>query len=140
MLVSQTRPIQAKTPHWQALPASATVQLEMPADSVYRCIVPPLQVTAETNTLRTQLKAWTLARSFRCSDDGWRSWTEAIHRVRKLADGSRQDDPDTGILLRERGEDGAVREAFVLLRADKERTQATTGPPRILANALAEEE
>jgi len=132
VLVSQNRPLQSKTPHWQAVPATRTVELEMPEASVFSCVVPPLQITSESNTFGTRLDAWNLARSLRCSADGFRTWTEAVHHARRLPDGTRESGPNTGVLLRERAGDGSAREISVLLRSDPERRDATTGPPRIV--------
>jgi hypothetical protein len=140
VLVNRTQPLQAKTPLWQRLIASQTVELEMPPDSKFRCLVPPLQVDSEINAFGTKLKAWLLTRPVRCSSDGWQSWTESTHRVRKLPDASRELAEDTGLLLREWDASGAVRETFVLLRSDKAKREATTGPPQILRDALADED
>jgi hypothetical protein len=141
VLVNQQQPIQIKTPHWQPLPAKETVELSMPDGSGFRCIVPPLVVTADANDFGTKLKAWLLTRSFICSGDGFRTWTEYEHRVRVLPDGSREEPvADTGALLRERGTDQVVRHTFVLLRTTPERREATTGPPKILPGVAVDPE
>jgi hypothetical protein len=140
VLVSQDRPIQLKTPQWQPLLARATVELQMPSGSAFRCVAPPLEVKSEANAPGTKLKAWRLTRSVRCSSDGWRSWTESIHRVKSLPDGSREVGPDAGLLLRDRDRNGNVRETFALLRSDQEHREATTGPPQILSNAVADQD
>jgi hypothetical protein len=131
-LVNQNAPIQAKTPHWQALPAGETVELQMPPDSRFRCIAPPLEVTPQTNTLRTELKAWRMARRVLCSSDGWHSWTESTLRVRQVVAGEREIGDDAGLLLREQDTGGRVRQTFVLLRSEPEQREASTGPPRVV--------
>jgi hypothetical protein len=140
VLVNQTKPLQAKTPRWQPLLANQTVELEMPPDSKFRCLLPPLQVESEINAFGTQLKAWLLKRTVRCSSDGWQSWTESAHRVRMVPGASPESGEDTGLLLREWDASGSVRESFVLLRSDKDKLEATTGPPQILHDALADQD
>jgi hypothetical protein len=140
VLVTQNQPLQTKTPLWQPLPASETVALQMPAGSGFRCIVTPVRVSSDANTWGTKLKAWGLARSVLCSGDGWRSWTESIHREHLQLGAPREVAPDNGLLLRERGDDGGVRHSFVVMRSDKEKREATTGPPRILEGVPAEDD
>ena len=130
VLVSQTKPIQIKTPLWQSLPASQSVELSMPEGSGFRCVVTPLEVKAQANDFGTKLVAWSMLRRFVCSADGFRSWTEYQHEVRLRPDGTREDSPETGALLRERN--GAqVVETYALMRTTPERREATTGPPQI---------
>jgi hypothetical protein len=140
VLVNQNAPIQAKTPHWQALPAGETVELEMPAASHFRCIAAPLQVSAQANVLGTELKAWRFERHVLCSSDGWRSWSEAVHRVRVPIGGERVVGEDAGLLLREQDAAGGVRQTYVLLRSGPQHHDATTGPPQVLDGVAVEEE
>jgi hypothetical protein len=138
--VSQNQPLQKKTPLWQPLPAPQTVELAMPEGSGFRCIVTPLQVAAEANDFGTKLKAWLLTRYLRCSSDGWRHWTEYGYRVKVLPDGSRTEEGEAGALLRELSADQTVLHSFVHLRSDKERREATTGPPQILPGVAVDED
>jgi hypothetical protein len=134
VLVTQDQPLQRKTPLWQQLPAAETVELQMPEGSSYRCIVPPLDVTNEANMFETKLKLWRLSRSFLCSNDDFHSWNETILRVNIAADGSREYSQGAGLLLRERvSGDDTPHKMFVLMRPDKERREATVGPPQIIA-------
>jgi hypothetical protein len=75
-----------------------------------------------------------------CSNDGWHSWSEYAHGVRVLPDGTREMLPVPEALLREREADSSVRQTYVLLRSDKEQREATTGPPKILANVKVDED
>jgi len=137
VLVSQTEPLQRKTPRWQSLPARETVEMAMPPGSRFRCVASPLVVKSEGDDFGKVLEAWHLKRSFHCSSDDFRTWTETLLQVRLDADGSRQlVGSDAGILLRQRDEDGTVRETFVLMRSDKEKIHATTGPPKIIGPAV----
>lgn len=136
VLVSQREPLQRKTPRWQSLPARETVELAMPPGAKFRCMVAPLSVTSEGDDFGKSLEAWHLKRSFHCSADGFMTWTETVLQVRLDADGSRKIiGPDAGILLRQREPDGSVRESFVLMRSDKEKIHATTGPPKFIGPA-----
>ena len=139
-LVNQNAPIQAKTPHWQALPAGETVELQMPPESRFRCVVSPLEVTTQANILGTELKAWLFARRVLCSSDDWRTWTESTHRVRERIGAGREAGEDAGLLLREQQPDGRVRETYVLLRSDPEKREATLGPPHVLPGVEVDED
>ena len=131
-MVSQNQPLQKPTPRWQPLPARQTVELGMPPGSSFRCIVTPLQIAAEANDFGTKLKAWLLTRHLRCTSDGWQRWTEYGYRIRVLPDGSREEPAELGALLRELSADQkTVLHSYVLLRSDKEKREATTGPPKI---------
>jgi hypothetical protein len=132
VLVNQNQPIQAKTPHWQALPARETVELQMPPRTAFRCLVAPLDIATRANALGTELKAWLLARRVLCSSDGFRTFTESIHRVRVPIGAPREVGDDAGLLLREQDDAGRVRHTFVLLRSEPEPRAATTGPPRVI--------
>jgi hypothetical protein len=133
VMVNQTEPMQKKNPWWQPLPARDTVELEMPPGSKFRCMVPPLDVKAKPNEYGSDLEAWMFKRSFLCSNDGFRTWSETQLQVRQSVKGKRKVVPDdAGILLRERGDDGVVRELYVLMRSDKEKTTPTYGPPQII--------
>jgi hypothetical protein len=139
-LVSQTEPLQQKTPHWQALDAERTLELEMPPQSAYRCLVTPLRVAAKANTWGTKLLAWAMERTLLCSSDDYRTWIESTLRVTLRADGTRDVGADAGAVLRSRmGEDG-VRQMFVLMRSDQERREATVGPPQILSTTLPDDD
>jgi hypothetical protein len=139
-LVSQHRPQQTKTPRWQPLAPTDTVELAMPPGSRFRCVVTPLQVTAEANDFGTKLKAWVLARSLLCSGDDFRSWTEHGHGVRLPADGERAITSEATALLRERDAGSDPRHTFVLVRADEESRAAATGPPRVLPGVAVDED
>jgi hypothetical protein len=138
--VSQTDPIQIKTPLWQPLAPQDSVDLAMPPGSRFRCNVTPLSITADANDFGTKLKGWTLARTLTCSDDGWRSWTEYLHSTKVQPDGSREIGWVPQALLRERDPNGTIRHTFVVLRSDKEQREATTGPPKILPNVRVDED
>jgi hypothetical protein len=140
VLVTQNQPLQATTPLWQRLPPADTVELAMPEQSGFRCVVTPLQVTAEANDFGTKLKAWLLARSVLCSSDGFRGWTEHVHTVALAADGSAPEASQSGLLLRERDVAAGVRQTNLLLRTDEEVRAATTGPPRILPGVKVDED
>jgi hypothetical protein len=138
--VNQNQPIQIKTPVWQLLPPKETVELAMPAVSKFACAVGPLSVVSDANDFNTKLKGWVLTRPLYCSDDGWHSWTEYGHGVKIGADGTRQMLDVPQALLREREADSSVRETYVLLRSDKERREATTGPPRVVPGMEVDED
>lgn len=140
VLVNQNAPIQAKTPHWQALPAGETVELQMPEGSAFRCIAAPLQISTQANVLGTELRAWLLERHVLCSSDGWRSWGETAHGVRLPVGGERVVGNDAGLLLREQDEEGRVKQTYVLLRSEAQSHDATTGPPQVLDGVAVEEE
>jgi hypothetical protein len=112
----------------------------MPPGSKYRCMVAPLNVAAEPDEYASDLEAWQLKRSFLCSADDFRTWTETQLRVRSSMKGSRKVGPDAGILLRERADDGVVHETFVVMRSDKEKTHAEVGPPRILVGKKVDDD
>jgi hypothetical protein len=132
VLVTQTDPLQRKTPLWQSIPARETVEIEMQPDSTYRCVVQPLVVKPKPDEMQTKLEAWELLRTFLCSPDGWHSWTEHTHRDLVAPDGDARDRGEpTGVLLRERGGE-QIRYSFVMMRTDKEIREAAKGPPRIV--------
>ena len=135
-LVSQSAPLQKKTPRWQALDAERSVELTMAEGSAFRCIVSPLSVTPEAEEFAKAPDAWVLARTLVCSSDGFRSWTEQAHVTRLLPDGTREITMQGGALLRERDAAGAVRESYVLLRSEPEKREATTGPARIVPGSV----
>lgn len=139
-LVSQHKPHQIETPRWQPLPPKDTVALKMAPGSALRCVVTPLQMTADANDFGTKLKAWVLTRSLLCSGDRFRSWTEHVHSVRVPTEGSRATTAEAAVLLRERDAGAEVRHAFVSVRDDEERRAATTGPPRILPGVAVDED
>jgi hypothetical protein len=147
VFVNQSKPIQFKTPRWIPLPAQDNVEPEMPEGSTFRCLVTPLQIATDANDFGTKLKAWVLTRTLRCSADGWHSWTEYPHTVRVAPDGTRTVVTAAEALLRQRDAGGSAagsaagaRETVVLVRADKERREATTGPPRILPGVPVDED
>jgi hypothetical protein len=140
VLVNQNQPPQIKTPRWQSLPPTETVELAMPAGSGFRCVITPLQVAADANEFGTKLKAWLLTRHLLCSGDDFRHWTEYVHPVRVLPDGARETPPESGALLRERDGDDAVRHTYVLLRSDTQTGEPTTGPPRILPGVVVDDD
>jgi len=139
-LVSQNQPHQIETPRWQPLPPQDTVGLKMPPGIGFRCVVTPLQVKAEANDFGTKLKAWVMTRSLLCSSDGFRRWTEHVHSVRLAGDGTRETSAVAGALLREREAGPVVRHSYVVMRADEENRQATTGPPRILPGVAVDDD
>jgi hypothetical protein len=135
---SQTEPLQRKTPRWQTLDAQRTVELEMPQGSAYRCLVTPLRVEAKANTWGTKLMAWAMERTLMCSSDDYRTWIESTLRVRVRADGTRDVGPDAGAVLRSRIGGAGVRQMFVLMRSDKERREATFGPPQVVSGLVGD--
>lgn len=140
IMVNQTEPMQRKNPWWQPLPADKTVELEMAPGAKFRCMVPPLNVEPEPDEDQAELEAWLLKRSFLCSSDEFRTWTETQLRVRISAKGNRKVGPEAGLLLRQRGDDGKTIETFVIMRSDKDKSGPTYGPPRIVPSPKAEEE
>jgi hypothetical protein len=135
VLSNRAKPIQTKTPRWRPLPARQTVPVEIQAQTRYRCVVTPLQVTPVTDDFKTELKAWFMRRDLLCSSDGWHSWTEHPHTVRVEADGTRKTLLRGEVLLRERGAGLDAWETVVMMRDDDERRAATTGPPRVVPDA-----
>jgi len=133
VMVNQVEPLQRETPKWQSVRASETVELAMPKDSSFRCIAPPLEVHSEANMMATKFKAWVMTRSFLCSSDQFKSWTETQLQVTQAADGTRTSGPEAGLLLRDRGAGEPVRKVFVLMRSEPYKREATYGPPQILA-------
>jgi hypothetical protein len=133
VMVNQNEPMQRKNPFWQPLPARETVELQMTAGWKYRCMVAPLQVKPQPNEWGTELSAWMYTRTLMCSNDDFKSWSEAVLNVRQSAKGKRKAGPDAGLLLRERGDDGQIKQMFVMMRSDKENTLPTYGPPQIVA-------
>lgn len=140
VFVNQQRPMQRKTPVWRPIPAAESAVVQMPEPSSYRCIVTPLQITAEHNDFNTKLLGWTLQRDLLCSADQWRSWTVHPHKVRIRPDGARETTVAGEVLFSERDPDQQVRETFVLVRDVPERLEATTGPPRILPGVPVDED
>lgn len=140
VMVNQTEPMQRKNPWWQPVKARETVELEMPPGSKFRCMVPPLNVAPEPDEYASDLEAWQFKRSFLCSNDDFRTWSETQLRVRLSAKGTRKVGPEAGILLRERADDGKVHEMFVMMRSDKEKTTAEVGPPRIIATKKVDDD
>jgi hypothetical protein len=140
VLVNQNQPLQKKTPLWQPLSAERSVELAMPEQSAYRCLVTPLASTAHADDFGVKLEAWVLTRSLICSSDGFRSWTEHGHVLRVRPDGSREETLQANALLRERDAAGRVRETYIVVRSTPEPRAATKGAPRILPGvALAED-
>lgn len=133
VFASQTEPLQKKNPRWQSLEAQRMVELEMPEGSAYRCLVTPLRIEAKANTWGTKLTAWAMERTLMCSSDDYRTWIESTLRVRVRADGTRDVGPDAGAVLRSAMSGGGVRQMFVLMRSDRERREATFGPPQIVS-------
>ena len=133
VLVNQNEPMQLKNPFWQPVPARETVELQMTAGWKYRCMVAPLEVKAQPNEWGTELSAWLFKRTLMCSNDDFKSWSESVLNVRQSVKGKRKSGPDAGLLLRERGDDGQIKQMFVMMRSDKENTLPTYGPPQVLA-------
>jgi hypothetical protein len=133
VMVNQNEPMQYKNPLWQALAARETVELQMTPGWKYRCIVPPLEVTPQANEWGTDLSAWLYKRTLLCSNDDFKSWSEAVLNVRQSVKGKRKVGPDAGILLRERADDGSIKQMFVVMRSDKENKLPTYGPPQVIA-------
>lgn len=132
VMVNQVEPMQRKNPWWQPVKARETVELEMPPGSKFRCKVAPLNIVPEPDEYGSDLEAWQFKRSFMCSSDEFRTWSETQLRVRLSTKGKRKVGPEAGILLRERADDGKVHEMFVMMRSDKEKTTAEVGPPKII--------
>jgi hypothetical protein len=137
--VNQHTPNQRLTPKWQPLPASETVELSMPEGSLFRCVVQPLQTTAQTNDFNTQLIAWSMQREVLCSSDQWQTWTSATHEVRVPSEGERVAKL-ASLHLREVQKDGASYHTVVLLRDDEEQRDGVPGPPRILENVVVDDD
>jgi hypothetical protein len=131
--VNQYEPIQRDTPTWQLLPARETVALKMPEGSRHRCIVSPLEVSAQADDFGAKLEHWLMVRTVTCSADGFSTWSSYPHRVAVSPDGTRRVLAHSDALLQERvaGGDG-VREMYVVFRSDKEVRSASLGAPRIL--------
>lgn len=140
VMVNQMEPMQRKNPWWQPVKARETVDLEMPPGSKFRCMVPPLIVAPEPDEYGGSLEAWQFKRSFLCSSDDFRTWSETQLRVRASVKGSRKVGPDAGILLRWRDDDGKRNEMFVMMRSDKDKTTAEFGPPRIIAKKVDDDD
>jgi hypothetical protein len=128
-------PIQRETPLWQPVAADQVVELHMPVGSIYRCMVQPVEVTAQANDWGTELQGWELVRKLLCSADEWKTWTEYPHRMVVSADGTRTVMYAAEAALRERAASGEVYQTTVLFRSDQEERQASTGPARILASS-----
>jgi hypothetical protein len=140
VMVNQNEPMQFKNPQWQPVPARETVELQMTPGWKYRCVVPPIEVKAQGNEWGTDLEAWLFKRSLLCSNDDFKSWSETVLNVRLSLKGKRKVGPDSGLLLRERGDDGTVKNMFVLMRSDKENTMPTYGPPQIIAGKKVDDD
>lgn len=136
--VNQYSPHQKKTPKWQPLPASERVELAMPPQSRFRCVVQPVSVTPLANDFSTVFKGWSLLRTMQCSSDGFATWTEYAHRARMLPNGTHEVEFDSEALLREHNGEHP-RETVVRMRTREPRREATTGPPRILEGVEVKE-
>jgi hypothetical protein len=132
VMTNQTEPMQHKNPWWQPLPADKTVELEMAPGAKFRCMSPPLRVTVEPDEDQVDVEAWDLKRSILCTSDDYRTWNETQLHVRITNKGKRKTGPDAGMMLRQRADDGKIIETFVVMRADKDKSGPTYGPPRII--------
>jgi hypothetical protein len=133
VLVDQYEPHQKPTPEWQPLPAVETVEVKMPEGSGLRCIVPPLQISAEPEESGRSLESWFLSREVLCSGDGFRSFSAHPFRMHLMPDGKRELDYRSDAWLRERGADGTIVHTQVMMRAEAPRRDATVGPPQVLS-------
>jgi hypothetical protein len=140
VLVTQNKPLQRKTPLWQALPAREMVELNMPEGVGFRCVVQPVRVTTLADDFNYKLKGWGLTRSLLCSSDQWQSWNEYVYSGLVQPDGTRVFPDEVGALLREQAPDQSVRHTFAMMRSDKEKRQATYGAPQILTGMKVDED
>lgn len=135
VFANREQPIQRETPVWQPVVADKAVEIRMPVGSAYRCIVQPVEITAQANDWGTELEGWELLRKLLCSADQWRTWTEYPHRMVLSVDGTRTVAYAAEAALREHTKSGEVHHTTVLFRSDQEERQASAGPARILAGS-----
>jgi len=87
VLMLQEKPRPKKNPRWQAIAAKDSGTLQMPPGSSYRCVFNPIQFRPWSDEWMKSVERWDVLRNVRCSADGFRTYSQAIHRVTFAPDG-----------------------------------------------------
>ncbi|HEX4339616.1 MAG TPA: hypothetical protein VH062_27100 [Polyangiaceae bacterium] len=118
VLAFQERPRQKKNPHWKPIAVGESGLLEMPEGSHFRCLYEPVAFRPWPNE-HLGIDQWEVMRAVRCSNDGWATYSQAVHVVSVNGDGSKvvPSIAQTELTLVETIDGKVVQEALVL-RAD----------------------
>jgi hypothetical protein len=81
VMVVQNEPRQNKNPRWKKLKVDESFDFDMPPGTRFRCLVTPVRFRPWENEISSHVIKWDLLRSIRCSNDGWNTYTEAVHGV-----------------------------------------------------------
>jgi hypothetical protein len=88
IMVIQEQPRQKKNPQWKTVAVSQSGELEMPERSSYRCIYNPVVFRPWQDEYLRGVERWDVIRGVRCSSDGFRTYSEALHVKVVSGDGS----------------------------------------------------
>lgn len=88
VMVLQEQPRPKKNPLWKKIPAEESGFLEMPERSSYQCLYNPVFYRPTPDEFMKGVEAWEVLRGVRCSNDGFRTWSEALFSKVVGGDGS----------------------------------------------------
>ena len=88
VLALQESPRPKKNPHWKTIAIQDSGILEMPVGSHFQCLYNPVKFRSWPNEHVSSVAKWELMRSVRCSNDGWATYSQAIHVVTISGDGA----------------------------------------------------
>jgi hypothetical protein len=77
VMTLQEKPRPKKNPLWRTLKPDEGVELDMPAGSRFRCVASPVDFQVVLEEIPRAPEGWSLLRTLRCSNDGWRTWSQA---------------------------------------------------------------
>ena len=88
VMVLQEDPRPKKNPLWKKIPASESGFLEMPERSSFQCLYNPVVFRPTPDEMMRGVEFWEVLRGVRCSNDGFRTHTEALFPKVVLGDGT----------------------------------------------------
>lgn len=88
VMVLQEDPRPKKNPQWKKVPVGESGLLEMPERSSFRCLYNPATYRPVADEFLRGVEVWEVLRGVRCSNDGFRTYTEALHAKFVGGDGS----------------------------------------------------
>jgi hypothetical protein len=78
VMVLQEQPRPKKNPLWKKIPVAESGYLEMPERSSFKCLYNPAVYRPAADEFLKGVEVWEVLRGVRCSNDGFRTYTEAL--------------------------------------------------------------
>jgi hypothetical protein len=89
VMVIQEQPRQKKNPQWKVVAPNQSGFLDMPDRSSFKCLYNPVVYRPWGDEYMKSVETWDVIRGVRCSNDGFRTYSEALHVKVVSGDGSK---------------------------------------------------